>query len=144
CALWAPFGHGKSAGLLVPLIAWLVGRDPQSRIKVVSAGDTNAAKRLGAAKQIMESPDYREVFPDVRRGHKWTDHEIFVRRAGSAIDPTLEARGVETNAVGQRADVILFDDVVNDMNSMEQQQRAKVKDRTHVKWLSRLDPVRGR
>lgn len=144
CALLAPFGHGKSSGFAVPLLTWLVGQNPQYRIKVVSAGDQAAAARVEAAKQIIESPRYREVFPKIEVGRKWTNHEAFVKRKGEALDPTIHARGVETKGMGGRADFILFDDVVDDMNSMELEQRNKIKRYVHMKWMSRLHPETGR
>lgn len=142
-AIWAPFGAGKSA-IFTSLLAWLVGRNPQVRIKVVCNIDQMAGARVMGAKGILEAAEYRDVFPGVRPGKRWNVKEAFVQRRGSAMDPTLHARGVNTPGTGTRADTIMFDDVVDHDNSQEFLQRKRVKEAVHKKWMSRLDPERGR
>lgn len=142
--IMAPFGSGKSSALLVPLAAFLIGQDPQRRIKIVSNGDDFAKQRVAAVKGIVESPSYRDVFPEVRRGDKWSDHELFVRREGGAIDPTLHARGVLTKGIGGRADYVLFDDIVDQENASTLGGRTKTKQRARGTWMSRLDGPHAR
>ena len=139
----SPFGTGKSSGFMVPLSTWLIGRDVQTRIKFVSNGDAFAMQRLQAAKGIMESPEYRAVFPHVVQGDKWTDHEMFVRREGNSIDPTLHARGVETKGIGTRADKVFFDDACDQDNSMSDASRKKVKERVDQTWMTRMEMGKG-
>lgn len=141
--VWAPFGSGKSQ-LATGFLAWLIGRNPQLRVKVVCNGDENAGARVEGAKALMETPEYRDVFPGIKPGRKWNNRAAYVERVGSALDPTLHARGVETKGIGGRADVILFDDVVDDLNSQEYLQRKKVKLAVHQKWMSRVDARAGR
>ncbi len=138
--IFAPFGHGKSSGLAVPLLAFLLGRDQRRRIKVVCSADKAAAQRVSLARQILESPAYRRVFPGVRPGYKWTEHMLYAARVGQAIDPSIEARGVFTKGVGSRATEILFDDVVDLANSMEVKSRERVKTYVMKQWMSRLEP----
>jgi hypothetical protein len=141
--IMAPFGSGKTAFVL-GLAAWLIGGDQQIRIKFVCAGDDNAKLRVGAVKELLETEQYRHVFPAVLPGKKWDTHEAFVRREGNAVDPTLHARGVMTRGIGGRADVEIFDDVADQLNSEDQMMRAKVKRFVHQTWLSRLDQAAGR
>lgn len=136
----APFGHGKSSTLAIPLIAHVLGRDPNTRIKVVTNDDGSATKRVAAVKRILESPIYRAIFPEVRRGGKWTDHELYLERTGHAIDPSVHARGVFTTGIGGRADLIIFDDVCDQKNSSDATQRDKVFDFLEGTWLSRKEP----
>lgn len=140
----APWGAGKSSSLAVPLAAWLAGRNPQIRQKFVSNADEFAAKRVQAAKSIIESPEYRMVFPGIRKGKKWGDHEIEVARRGHSIDPTIMARGVKTTGVGLRADVLIFDDVCDELNVSSGEQRRLIKNRCRNTWLGRLDQRHGR
>ena len=102
CMILAHFGAGKTSSLVVPMIAHLVGLDTNVRIKVVTNDDASAAKRANAAKRIIESPEYRRVFPNVVKGDRWTDHEIFVTRWGVSVEPTVHARGVFTTGIGGR------------------------------------------
>lgn len=142
--IMAPFGSGKSSTLAVPLCTYLIGHNQQIRIKLIANHDDYAARRVSAAKAIMESVEYQLVFPNVRPGDKWTDHELEVVRKRGPIDPTLQARGVFTAGVGARADVEIFDDAVDQLNSMEEGSRKKVKKLVRSTWLSRLDQKAGR
>lgn len=140
----APFGSGKSSTLAVPLATYLIGRNQQIRIKLIANHDDYAKRRVGAAKSIIETVEYQQVFPHVRPGNQWTDHEIEVVRKLGPIDPTLQARGVLTAGVGTRADVAIFDDVCDQLNSEEPGSRRKVKEFVRRTWLSRLDARAGR
>lgn len=142
-AILAPFGSGKSSGLAVPLAAWLIGRDPQIRMKFVSNIDESAKQRVGAVRMMIETPSFREVFPDLTRGDIWANYKLQVGRHGNAIDPTLHARGVLTTGIGARADALIFDDVCDQKNTEDQEQRRKVKQRVRATWLSRLDSSRS-
>lgn len=145
CCILAHFGSGKSSGFAVPLLSWLVGRDPQIRIKYISHSDELARRAISGVKQIMEAPTYKSIFPNVRPGAKWAEQEAFVERSGGALDPTLHAKGVDSKGVGGRADVLVFDDVCDEKNSESEAVRAKIKNRVHRTWMSRLaDPVLGR
>lgn len=130
----------NTSSLIVPLITWLVGRDPNVRIKVVTNDDAGAAKRVNAAKRIIESDEYRRVWPNVRQGDRWTDHEIYVRRLGSSPEPTVHARGIFTTGIGGRCDALLLDDVVDQKNSTDPAQRKRVLDLCEQTWFSRLEP----
>ena len=140
CMILAHYGSGKTSSLVVPLITHLVGNNPNIRIKVVTNDDAGAAKRANAAKRIIESPEYRHVFPGVMRGDRWTDHEIFVRRRGMSPEPTIHARGVFTTGIGGRADAMFLDDVVDQKNSTDPAQRKRVLDLAEQTWFSRLEP----
>lgn len=145
CAIMAHFGSGKSSGFAIPLVSWLVGRDQNIRIKYISHSDALAARAVSGAKTLIESPVYKAVFPGVKIGHKWSEHEAFVVRSGWSIDPTIHAQGVDSKGVGGRADVLFFDDVVDEKNAESQEQRDKVKKRVHRTWMSRLaDPAQSR
>jgi hypothetical protein len=134
----------NSSCLAVPLTTWLVGRDPQTRVKIVSNADDFAKQRVQGAKAIIESAEYRDVFPEVRRGDQWSDSRLFVRRAGNALDPSIHARGVMTKGVGGRADYVIFDDICDQLNTESQALRGRVKGFARATWLSRLDGPHAR
>jgi len=138
--IMAHFGSGKSSSFAIPLIAWTIGCRPEIRIKVICNDDSSAKKRVAAVKKIIESPMYRAVFPDIERGEKWNDHELFVQRRGNAIDPTVHARGVLTDGIGGRADLEVYDDVTDQKKSLEKGVRDKVTQIVEQTWLSRLEP----
>ena len=132
----------NTSSLTVPLCSWLMGRDITTRIKIITNDDASASERLMACKRTIESNSFRQVFPTVRRGDRWNNHELFLKRSGySTIDPTLHARGIWTTGVGSRADYMFFDDAVDQKNSTDVAQRKKVLNFIEGTWLNRLEPT---
>ena len=117
--IMAHWGAGKSAGLVVPLPAWLIGRNPNLRIKIVCSSTELARERVEATKTLITSPMYRRIFPGIRPGPSWKANEFTVERSGGATDQTLQAKSVFGKGVGKRADVLIFDDVVDQLNAAE-------------------------
>ena len=109
--------------------------------------DLNAKLRVASiGRYIVESPEYQRVFPNVvpDRNAFWSAHELFVKRSSRSVDPSVEAKGIMSTGVGGRADLIVFDDVVDLRNAIEQPAlREKVKENFFNVWMSRLD-VGGR
>lgn len=136
----AHFGSGKSSTLAVPVIAWLLGQNSGLRCKLIANDDSSAMRRVSGVAKIIDSQSYKAIFPGAVRGVKWTDHELFLRRSGHALDPSVQARGVLTTGIGGRADLMVFDDVVDQRNSLDPAQRKKVADLIDQTWLSRLEP----
>ena len=140
CGVLSHFGSGKSSSLAVPAVAWALGRNAGLRVKIITNDDANAVRRVSGVAQIITSPAYRAIFPNTLPGKKWSNHELFVQRQGHAIDPSVQGRGVLTTGIGGRADLIVFDDVVDQRNSFDPAQRRKVAHVIDGTWLSRLEP----
>jgi hypothetical protein len=139
--IMAHWSSGKSSGLVVPLPAWLIGKNPNLRIKIVCSSMELARERVQAVKALVTSPMYQRVFPHVVPGDSWKADEFTVVRSGSATDQTLQAKGVFGKGVGKRADVLLFDDVVDQLNAAEPEQRKKVREFVSNTWMGRLEPA---
>lgn len=142
--IMAPFNSGKTSTLAIPLAAFLIGQNPQIRIKIVCADDDMAKLRVASIKSIIESYEYRLIFPGIRPGKKWDMHDAFVERVGHAHDPTVQARGVLTEGIGSRCDVMIMDDVCTQKNSEKPAMRVTVKKRARGTWMSRLDGPNAR
>lgn len=140
----APFGSGKSTTFAVPLAAWLLGKNQQARLQVISNGDEYAKQRVASAKQILESPTFKDIFPHIRKGVKWGEHTLFVKREGHDPNPSLAAHGVATMGVGTRSEATIFDDVCDELNVSNEDRRKKIKGFVSNTWMSRLDPIEGR
>lgn len=136
----AHWGAGKSAGLVVPLPAWLIGRNPNLRIKVVCSSTELARERVEATKTLITSQMYRRVFPHVRPGTSWKANEFTVTRGSGSADQTLQAKSVFGKGVGKRADVLIFDDVVDQLNAAAPEQRKKVREFVSNTWMGRRTP----
>lgn len=147
-AILAPWGFGKSVQVAVYRPLYEIGKDPNLRVKIVSNNDDNAAKRVTAIVNLIEkSKEYRRSFPNVIKDpnpkNKWTRSTIFVKRSEGvmSIDPTLEAYGVLGAGTGGRADLLIFDDVCDRKNSVDEPtSRLRVIENFREVWMSRLVP----
>lgn len=140
----APWGHGKSTQLVIGRTLWEVGRNPNIRIKIVCNSDENARSRVSAISgYISEDADFGSVFPDIKPAvrEQWTQHRFFVQRTSRSIDPTVEAKGILTTGTGGRCDGIIFDDPVDQRNSLDNPaMQPKIIDNFKNVWMSRLEP----
>jgi predicted phage terminase large subunit-like protein len=94
------------------LIAWVIGLNPNVRI-IVTSYNLEIAQAISVyAKNLVESPKYREVFPWIRRSHKWAERQWLVRRDVFLKDPTVLAVGMSGGLASRRADLVLIDDPI--------------------------------
>ena len=143
--LLCPWGHGKSFQMAVAYPAYRLALDTNIRIKVISASDEIARDRVSVIKSMIEREDslYAESFAHVRpdNNRSWTGSKIYLKRAGTSTDPSLEAISILSSRMGARADLIIFDDVVDLQNGVQKPvMREKVKEAFRSGWLSRLEP----
>lgn len=148
----APYAHGKTVNLIICRAAYEVGQDTNIRIKLVTNVDSKARERVGGCQQLIYSPTYRRVFPNVRpvdpkviratrKIGKVTQHELYVARTGFSIDPTIEGVPVLGTGAGGRADLLLFDDVVDLNNAIiNPAHRQSVIAQIENTWMRRLEP----
>jgi len=117
----SPRGSAKSTYLGM-FAAWTIGRHAMLRrlIKILYISYTVdvARPKSAAIKAIVESTRYREVFPSVVPGSKWSDEywSIDLEFAGiSAIGDeafNLCCAGLKGAIVSKRANLILLDDLI--------------------------------
>ena len=143
--LLCPWGHGKSFSVAVGYTAYRLALNPNMRIKIISASDEIARDRVSVIKMLIDDPDssYAKAFPHVRpdNNRSWTGSKIYLKRAGTSTDPSLEAVSILSSRMGARADLIVFDDVVDLQNGVQKPvMRDKVKEAFRSGWLSRLEP----
>jgi hypothetical protein len=139
-----PPGHGKTTTFSINYSTWLIHKNPNLKIIVVSKDQGLAKQILGAVKFRLTSPVYRDIHaryapeggwkdPDA----SWTQTEIYVQGKGDGEkDPTMQALGIGGRIYGARSDVILLDDAITLTNVNEYDKQSK--------WLdqeveSRLD-----
>ena len=138
----APRNHGKTTQIKGRCI-WLIGHNPNIRIKYVMMADDKAAGIVGNVGNIItENERVRKVFPDLlpSRKDKWTTRQLFVRRRIESPDATLEAAGNLCSAVSGRSDLLVFDDVVAPRNAVLQPSLQKqVKYQYANAWLPTLE-----
>lgn len=100
---------GKST-LIAIFSAWLLCRDPDLRILVLSAESILAEKMVRMIRKVIEHhPATRGLKPE--RADQWAADGFTIKRNRISRDPSVLARGLHANVTGTRADVILCDDV---------------------------------
>jgi len=139
----APREHGKTDQLAVGRVLWALGRDPDVRVKLVCEDDGTARKRLVAIRAHIERNErLHQVFPNLRKHpdlEDWGRIQFTVARRSMDKEPSVEAAGVMSSAVGGRADLLVFDDVVDLRNSIAQPSlREVVKETFYNVWLNLL------
>ncbi len=143
CVIFAPRGHGKTTIMSVARALFLIGHNPDLRIKIVSHSDKKASDILRQIKEAIEfNEKYQKVFPHVKPGLVWASNKILVTRELWSKDVTIEALGILSGATGGRCDYIIFDDVVEFNNAIKYPALIKmVKEAFYNNWLNLLEPT---
>lgn len=144
-----PPDHGKSTTWSVNWVTWLIARDPNIRILIVSKTELLARKFLSAVKSHLTSGMYHELQAAFSPQGGWRDSDqswrenmIYVRgRDHADPHPTVQTLGIGSQIYGSRADVIILDDV-EDFGNVGMYDK-------HSDWISRevisrLEPEHGR
>lgn len=119
----APRESGKTL-VLIYYVLWLIGKNPNIRIKWIGENDGLAEKRLAMMHEVIDKNLlYHLVFPNVRKTKRSSHRpnnasQLNLERTLSTPEPTIEARGVLSAATGGRCDVIIADDVVGASNTL--------------------------
>lgn len=132
---------GKTVQLSVGRVLWALGRDPNTRVVIVSNTAAQATKITRAvAGYIERSPELREVFPHLKpaQGGPWTTTQLTVERKGSPKDPSVQATGVHGSVVGARVDLLILDDLLDYENTRTPAQRDDVWHWVHSTLFGRL------
>lgn len=112
-----PPQHGKSVGATTLLPAYMLGIDPDQRIAIASYSGTLASKFNRRVQRIIESREYRELFPEttIKQGTKpsgyirTSDEVEIIGHHGELISV-----GREGSLTGNRVDCFILDDLYKD------------------------------
>ncbi len=108
--------------------AWLLMRNPDLRLLVVSAEQSLATRMTRNIRRIIERhPLVRKLLPG--RLTSWAADHLTVERNVDHRDPSVMARGITANITGARADVIVCDDVEVPRNCDTPAKRADLRER---------------
>lgn len=137
----------KSCLCTIGYALWRLVRDDSLRILIYSDTSTKAESFLTSVKNhiagVEKGSRFREVYgeweTDPKRG-VWNQSQIVIRpRQHAHAEPSVDTGGIETSKVGMHYDLILFDDIVSDVNVTTPEQMQKVKE-CYRKALSLLKP----
>lgn len=100
---------GKSS-LAALFSAWLLCRDPDLRILVLSAESSLSSKMARNIRKIIERhPLTQFLIP--KKPDEWASNQFTVVRSRVSRDPSVLSKSLHANVTGTRADVIICDDV---------------------------------
>lgn len=152
----APRNHGKTAIVCESIPLWYIGKHPTTTNQIISATDGIAKTRVSKiANVIRNNPRYislfGELYPGSDQTYRWSpsgeaievkiDREaIFERDGDIARDPTLTAYGIQTSVEGGRANLQIFDDVINSRNAKSASERATILERFEQAFMPMLYP----
>lgn len=126
-----PRGAGKTTILTIGFLPWLIATRPDIRIGLFSQKDKKAEAMSGAIMDIVStSPEFIEVFGNLRGTHKWTASEWLVKGSPhwKTQNRTIVTGGAaqSSGAVSKRFDLLLLDDVLDENNTATIDQREKI------------------
>lgn len=129
----APRNHGKTE-LIKILIIWLIIRDRNVRIKLISVSHTLATANAMAAQYELESnprliADFGQFY-DRKKSAQWKQDWYSVVRTKNLKDPTVHALGMDSAVTGGRCDILILDDPIDikSVNTPELMQKTT----THI------------
>lgn len=124
-----PRGHAKTTWLNTILLSWLVSKNPNLRVGLISntAKQANAFSR--AVRFTLEANEYQhEIFGNLAGKHKWNDVE-WIRKDSALLgtnNVNMYSTGTGGPIVSKRFDLILCDDILDEENTVNPEQREKV------------------
>ena len=117
-------GVGKS-WVTAAYVLWLLYRDPQAKVMVVSASKERAdAFSIFVKRLIHEVPKLKFLMP--REGQRDSNIAFDVGPAQPDQSPSVKSVGITGQLTGSRASSIIADDVEIPKNSATEQQREKL------------------
>lgn len=119
--VFAPPQHGKSEGSTRRLPAYLLGRDPERRVAVVSYSADIARKFNREVQRIIDSPEYSSLFPDTRITRIKEEDGMLGKFARTMAEVevighqgSLKTVGVGGPLTGTPVDTLILDDIYKD------------------------------
>src|SRR5215208_4091722 len=125
----------KSIMCSVAFPAFVLGHDPSKRLIVVSYGADLAIKHGNDFRAVVNSAEYRAIFPGMRiSAMKNTQTEVVTTLNGFRL-----AISVDGALTGRGGDIIIIDDPIAALAALSQKPREHVRDWYFNTLLSRLD-----
>jgi len=128
----------KSILVSVAWPAWLIGRDPATRIMAASYSERLAVKHALDFRLVLGSAWYRSLFPGVALAPDQNEkHKIQTTARGHRIATTVGG-----TATGEGADVLIVDDPHNPRQALSEAQRRAALDWFDQTFATRLNDKR--
>jgi phage terminase large subunit-like protein len=145
--LLAPRGSAKST-VLGLFAAWAIGTHVLSGLSLqilYLSYSLNAARAKSATiKTIIESPEYQEIFPQVKKGDRWSDQYWSIDYKAANLKSsgterfTMVCAGLTGSITSKRVSLILIDDPIK---SADQIATVNVRDKMERNWNAVIRPT---
>ena len=142
--IWLPPQTGKSELSTRMFVPYLLGKDPERKVAVVTFGDDLSKSFNRDIRTYLSSPEYRALYPNLSLGNKSGELST-LENSLSRMDIGITENGllrrggfVKTTSVkgsltGQRVDFLIMDDL---FKSMEDAQSASMRETVFDFWMS--------
>ena len=138
----APPDTAKTQWMGIHLPAWMIGNNTNIHVGLISNTAGQAQRKSVAVRDtILDNPKYRLAFPGVKPdyGKGWSESEWFVQREDVGDkDSTFTASGAPGPILGNRFDLLIFDDINDQENTSTLYQAQKLNDWVEKTALTRL------
>lgn len=105
----------------------MMGENPNIHIAIVSKTGATSGKSGRAIREYIErNEDLREIYPELCPGDLWAEKQFTIKRSSYSKDPTVQCLGLGGTIIGSRVDVLMFDDILDDENTLSPAERKKV------------------
>lgn len=121
-------GIGKS-WITAAYVAWRLLRNPNEKILIVSQSGTHAENIAIFIKRLIRGMKILQHL-QARGNQRDTTTSFDVNGASDTIQPSVKALGITSQLQGNRATLIISDDVEGQQNSATEQMRMKLKSAT--------------
>lgn len=147
--LLAPPASAKSSWCSIALPTWYLGKYPDRTVLFFTSSDPAAVGFGNTIKILLEqAKEHKEVWPDQagrpdkRRG--WSSDGLYLRATPmSGQSPAYRAVGWGASVMGQRANLLIIDDPMNQENAESGIEQAKAKRYYDMTLGPRLQPGSG-
>ena len=111
-AVHGPPQYGKSIIVSQRLPAWIYGLDPEHRLGLACYNETRAGEFGDVVKQIMCSPQYTDIFPNIYVKPDAPSGRFSTQQRKALLDaqPSFQAMGLQSGFVGRGVDTLIIDD----------------------------------
>jgi hypothetical protein len=131
----APRGHGKSTIMRI-YIMFRICHDPEIKILMASHVESIARKGARAIQVYLERPDIQEDF-GFAKGRPWAISMFYL---GGKIEPVMTTVAARGGMVGNRYDIIIFDDLLSLENQINESSRDKILNWVKAEVIPAIDP----
>jgi predicted phage terminase large subunit-like protein len=133
-----PPGYLKSELTSVLWVAFVLGNDPTKRIIVISHGTELAVALANLFRMIVNSTEYKRLFPRMRVSRtKNTEYEVATTAGGFRLATTIDGA-----ITGRHADIIIIDDPLKAADAASKNKREHINEIYSNTIVTRLNDKR--